>query len=94
MNNDILEGNWKQFKENILEQWGKLTGDELDIAAGRRDQFSGKLQEHYGIGKDVAEKQIEDFEERYAATAEHMHPEPVCKHCATAHAASSKCATQ
>lgn len=90
MNNDILEGNWKQFKGNILEQWGKLTDDELDVAAGRRDQFAGKLQEHYGIGKDVAEDQIREFEARHAAAAEQV--PPVCKHCATAHASSAACA--
>jgi uncharacterized protein YjbJ (UPF0337 family) len=65
MNNDILAGNWKQFKGNILEQWGKLTGDDLDVAAGRRDQIVGKLQERYGIAKDEAERQIKEFENRF-----------------------------
>jgi uncharacterized protein YjbJ (UPF0337 family) len=65
MNNDILSGNWKQFKGNILEQWGKLTDDDLDVAAGRRDQIAGKLQERYGIAKDEAERQISEFENRY-----------------------------
>ena len=65
MNNDILAGNWKQFKGNILEQWGKLTDDDLDVAAGRRDQVVGKLQERYGIAKDEAERQIKTFENRF-----------------------------
>ena len=43
MNNDILAGTWKQFNGNILERWGKLTDDDLDVAAGRRDQLAGKL---------------------------------------------------
>jgi uncharacterized protein YjbJ (UPF0337 family) len=64
MNNDILAGNWMQFKGNILEQWGKLTSDDLDVAAGRRDQVIGKIQERYGIAKDAAEKQLKDFEHR------------------------------
>ena len=68
MNNDILAGNWKQFKGHIQEQWGKLTDDDLNFAAGRRDQFMGKLQEHYGVAKDEAERQIKEFEERYKAT--------------------------
>jgi uncharacterized protein YjbJ (UPF0337 family) len=33
----------------IIEQWGKLTEDDLDVAAGRRDQMVGKLQERYGL---------------------------------------------
>lgn len=65
MNNDILAGNWKQFQGKILEQWGKLTEDDLDVAAGRRDQLIGRLQERYGVAKDEAERQVNEFEERY-----------------------------
>ncbi|HEY3442333.1 MAG TPA: CsbD family protein [Paludibaculum sp.] len=67
MNNDILAGNWNQFKGNMLEQWGKLTDDDLDVAAGRRDQIVGKLQQRYGLAKDEAERQIKEFEDRYKA---------------------------
>lgn len=67
MNNDILAGNWKQFKGNMLEQWGKLTDDDIDIIAGRRDQFVGKLQERYGLAKDEAERQVKEFEDRHKA---------------------------
>ena len=62
MNNDILAGNWKQFKGKMLEQWGKLTDDDLDVAEGRRDQVAGKIQERYGITRAEAEKQLRDFE--------------------------------
>ena len=65
MNNDILAGNWKQFRGNMIEQWGKLTDDDLDIAAGRRDQVVGKLQERYGLAKDEAERQMRAFEDRF-----------------------------
>lgn len=64
MNNDVLAGNWKQFKGMVQEQWGKLTDDDLDIVAGRRTQLVGKLQERYGIAKDEAERQLTEFEER------------------------------
>lgn len=64
MNWDIVEGNWKQFKGKVKEQWGDLTDDQLDTIAGRRDQLVGKIQETYGINKDEAEKQITTFEER------------------------------
>jgi uncharacterized protein YjbJ (UPF0337 family) len=62
MNWDRIEGNWKQFKGQIKEQWGRFTDDELDVVAGRKDQFLGKLQEKYGITKDEAERQLLDFE--------------------------------
>ena len=57
MNWDRIEGNWKQFKGRVKEQWGKLTDDDIDVIAGKRDQLVGKIQESYGITKDEAEKQ-------------------------------------
>ena len=38
-----VEGNWKQLKGNIKEQWGKLTDDDLNVINGRRDQLEGKI---------------------------------------------------
>jgi len=58
MNWDRIEGNWKQFKGNVKVQWGKLTDDQLDVIAGKRDNLAGKIQETYGISKDEAEKQL------------------------------------
>jgi len=43
MNWDQIEGNWKQFKGKVKEKWGQLTDDELDQAAGRRDQAEREL---------------------------------------------------
>ena len=62
MNLDRIEGNWKQFKGNVKEQWGKLTDDQLDVIAGKRDKLAGKIQEMYGISKNAAEKQLSDWQ--------------------------------
>ena len=59
MNWDRIEGNWKRLKGRARVQWGKLTNDQLDVVAGKRDQLVGRVQEQYGIGKDEAEKQVE-----------------------------------
>ena len=64
MNWDRIEGNWKQLKGNIKQQWGKLTDDQLDVIAGKREQFSVKIQEVYGITNDETEKQISDWQAR------------------------------
>lgn len=56
-----VEGNWKQLKGKIQEQWGKLTDDDLDEIAGQRNQLEGKIQERYGIERDRAERDIEDW---------------------------------
>ena len=50
-----------QLKGKIKERWGKLTDDDLDIIAGRQEQFVGKLQQCYGIAKEEAEKQFKEF---------------------------------
>ena len=61
MNWDIIEGKWKQLKGSAKENWGKLTDDELDQAAGNRDTLVGKIQEKYGVARDEAEKQVDEW---------------------------------
>ena len=56
-----IEGNWKQVKGQVKENWGKLTDDELDKMNGRRDQLEGKIQERYGIAKDQAKKDVDTW---------------------------------
>lgn len=57
MNQDVVEGNWKQFKGKVREKWGDLTDDEVDQIAGKRENFIGKIQEKYGVKRDEAEKE-------------------------------------
>jgi len=73
MNWDRIEGNWQQLRGKALEQWGKLTDDELDMINGRREALSGRIQELYGISRDEAEKQIESFER---LVSEHLPKRP------------------
>lgn len=64
MNWDRIEGDWKQLKGNIKVRWGKLTDDQLDVIAGKRDIFAGKIQELYGISKEEVEKQLTEWQAR------------------------------
>ena len=61
MNNDRIEGNWKQFQGKVKEQWGTLTDDDLDVIEGKRDQLIGRLQERHGLNKDEAERQVTEW---------------------------------
>jgi uncharacterized protein YjbJ (UPF0337 family) len=61
MNWDRIEGNWKQFKGAAKEKWGALTNDDLDVIEGRREKLVGRVQEQYGIAKDEAERQVDDW---------------------------------
>ena len=64
MNWDQIEGNWKEFKGNVQQQWGKLTDDQLDVIAGKREHLAGKIQVMYGMSKDEAENQLADWQKK------------------------------
>lgn len=68
---DLIAGNWKQFKGNIQQQWGKITDDQLEVIAGKRDHLAGKIQVMYGIGKNEAENQLLDWQENQKETHGH-----------------------
>jgi len=59
MNNDILEGRWKQMRGSTKEWWGKLTDSDLDRIAGKRDQLVGALQEKYGYTREKAVEEVD-----------------------------------
>jgi uncharacterized protein YjbJ (UPF0337 family) len=61
MNWDRVEGNWLQLKGKVKEQWGKLTDDQIDEVAGKRDQLVGLVQEKYGIERDKAERDVDSW---------------------------------
>ncbi len=61
MNSDQIEGNWKQFSGKVKEKWGKLTDDDLTRIAGKKDQLVGMIQERYGIKKEEAQKELDEF---------------------------------
>ena len=64
MNRDTMEGNWRQFKGKVKEQWGKLTDDDLTTIAGKKDQLIGKIQERYGKSREDAEREVNRFWDR------------------------------
>jgi uncharacterized protein YjbJ (UPF0337 family) len=56
-----VEGNWRQLRGRAKQQWGKLTDDDLTTVAGRREELAGKVQERYGIARDAARKQVDEW---------------------------------
>ena len=62
-----FEGKWKQMQGSAREQWGKLTDDDLNRIGGKKDQLVGKLQERYGIAKETAETQAEEWWTKFHA---------------------------
>ena len=62
MNTDRVKGTWTQVKGKLREQWGKLTDDDLDVIDGKREQLAGRIQERYGVTREEAEKQVEQWQ--------------------------------
>lgn len=62
---DVIEGNWKQIKSKVKQQWGNLSDEQLDTISGKRDQLIAQIQECYGIARDEAERQVTEWEMRY-----------------------------
>jgi uncharacterized protein YjbJ (UPF0337 family) len=61
MNWDQVQGKWKQYKGQARAKWGKLPDSDLDVIEGNRQQLVGKIQEYYGLTKEIAEKQVDEF---------------------------------
>jgi uncharacterized protein YjbJ (UPF0337 family) len=56
-----VEENWEWYKGKVKEQWGDLTDDDLDQIAGKRDQLEYKIQERYGLEKDLVRRDVDDW---------------------------------
>jgi uncharacterized protein YjbJ (UPF0337 family) len=72
MNRDWIEGNWKQFKGKVRERWGRLTDDDLDVIAGRREQLVGRIQELYGSSKSEIERDLDQLDRDFGEAEKRM----------------------
>jgi uncharacterized protein YjbJ (UPF0337 family) len=61
MNWDQIEGQWKRFTGSARERWGKLTGNDCQAIAGKKDQLVGRIQARYGVAAEEAEKQADEW---------------------------------
>ena len=61
MNWDQISGKWSQVKGDIRQKWGKLTDDDLEVIAGSKDKLVGRIQERYGIQKEEAQRQLDNW---------------------------------
>lgn len=61
MNWTQLRGMWNQLAGAAKRRWGKLTDDDLSVVEGDRDRLVGKIQERYGVSKEEAEQQVDDW---------------------------------
>jgi uncharacterized protein YjbJ (UPF0337 family) len=69
MNWDTMEGQWHQVKGAVKAKWAKITDSDLSLLNGKKEEVLGKIQERYGVSKDQAEKQVDDWMKEPAAHA-------------------------
>jgi len=70
VNWDTIEGNWKQFRGKVQQQWGELTDDDLDRIEGKRTELVGRIQERYGKTREEADREVREWFDRQAEPAE------------------------
>jgi uncharacterized protein YjbJ (UPF0337 family) len=61
MNWDQIAGEWKQIQAQVKSKWSKLTDDDLKNLDAKKDMLVGKIQKRYGILKDEAERQVDEW---------------------------------
>jgi uncharacterized protein YjbJ (UPF0337 family) len=61
MNWTSVQGNWNEAKGKVKTKWGRLTDDDLMQVEGNKDRLVGMIQQRYGIARDKAEQQLEEF---------------------------------
>jgi uncharacterized protein YjbJ (UPF0337 family) len=64
MNEDKIQGQWRQLAGKLKAKWGKLTDDDLAVADGTHEYLVGRIQERYGIARDEIEKELKEFVRR------------------------------
>jgi uncharacterized protein YjbJ (UPF0337 family) len=56
-----VSGNWKRMKGSVKARWGRLTNNEITEAKGRREALNGFIQARYGIDRETADRQIDEW---------------------------------
>jgi uncharacterized protein YjbJ (UPF0337 family) len=61
MNWTEIEGRWTEFRGQVKSKWAKLSDDDVTKLEGKRDRLIGSIQSRYGIAREQAERQIEEW---------------------------------
>ena len=58
---DQLQATWPRMRNQLRHRWGRLTEDDLDIIAGQRDVFIGRVRERYSVDREEAQRRVEEW---------------------------------
>jgi uncharacterized protein YjbJ (UPF0337 family) len=59
---DRIAGNWAWWRGRIQDRWSRLSSEQLDQVAGRRDLLVARIQENYELSGAEAERQLRNWE--------------------------------
>jgi uncharacterized protein YjbJ (UPF0337 family) len=76
MNWDQIEGKWKQLSGSARVRWAKLTDNDWAVISGMKDQLVGRIQERYGVAKEEAEKQADEWSRAQTDSEQKRHAAP------------------
>ena len=62
MSGDVIKSHWARLSVKLRSNWGKLTRADVSCADGDRDYLVAILQKRYGFQKDMAQRQVKQFE--------------------------------
>jgi uncharacterized protein YjbJ (UPF0337 family) len=69
VNQQVLEGNWKELTGRLKEKWGQITDDDLDRVKGSVNQLVGLIQQKTGWAKGRIEEELDQLVEQGAPMA-------------------------
>jgi uncharacterized protein YjbJ (UPF0337 family) len=73
MNTDTFEGQWRQMRGELRSWWGRLTDNDLEKIAGKKDRLLGMLQEKYGYTREAAQQEVDrrlkEYDERMRSSS-------------------------
>jgi uncharacterized protein YjbJ (UPF0337 family) len=61
MNWDRIKGSWTENKGLVKQKWADLTDDDMLAIEGNKDELVGRLQQRYGLAKDKAKQEVDDW---------------------------------
>ena len=68
MNTDTFEGQWRQMRGELRSWWGRLSDNDFEKIAGKKDRLIGMLQEKYGYTREAAQQEMDrrfrEYEDR------------------------------
>ena len=59
-----IEANWQTIKALARARWGRISEEQLELIAGRREQLARQVHAVYGVSLGMAEMQVESWQGR------------------------------